>query len=339
MTGGRTLLEVKNLRQYFPIKGGVLGRTVNYVKAVDGVSFEIHEGETLSIVGESGSGKTTVGRSIIRLEKANGGSVVFDGVDLLKLSKAKMRKKRSDIQIIFQDPYASLNPRQTVYSMLNEAMNIQKIGDKANRHEEIRYLLETVGLGEHQMHLYPHQFSGGQRQRIGIARALSVRPKLIICDEAVSALDVSIQAQVLNLLKRLQRKYKLTYLFISHDLGVVRHISDRIIVMYLGKIMEVADKKSLFENPGHPYTKALLSSIPNMHPTGDEPERVVLHGDIPSPINPPAGCPFHTRCPQAFEKCEGWMPLYFPVSGVGHVAACHLLDRPGVVGEPTPVHV
>lgn len=323
MTGGKVLLDVKNLKQYFPIKGGVLGRAVNYVKAVDDVSFEVHEGETLSIVGESGSGKTTIGRSIIRLEQANGGSVVFDGDDLLKLSKGKLRKKRKDIQIIFQDPYASLNPRQTVYQILKEAMNIQNVGDKSKRRQDIIDLLETVGLGEHQIDLYPHQFSGGQRQRIGIARALSVRPKLIICDEAVSALDVSIQAQVLNLLKKLQRKYMLTYVFISHDLGVIRHISDRIIVMYLGKIMEISNKKELFENPGHPYTYALLSSIPSTK-IGEEKKRIILHGDMPSPINPPSGCPFHTRCPYAFDLCKEDLPPFHEARENQHVA-CHLL--------------
>jgi peptide/nickel transport system ATP-binding protein/oligopeptide transport system ATP-binding protein len=325
MTGGKVLLDVKNLKQYFPIKGGVLGRTINYVKAVDDISFEVREGETVSIVGESGSGKTTIGRSIIRLEQANGGSVIFDEEDLLRLNKERLRKKRKDIQIIFQDPYASLNPRQTVYQILNEAMNIQNIGDKSNRRQEIIDLLDTVGLGEHQVDLYPHQFSGGQRQRIGIARALSVRPKLIICDEAVSALDVSIQAQVLNLLKKLQRKYKLTYVFISHDLGVIRHISDRIIVMYLGKIMENSLKSDLFETPGHPYTYALLSSIPSIK-VGEKKDRIILHGDLPSPINPPAGCPFHTRCPYAFDLCGKELPPFYTARENQRVA-CHLLKN------------
>ncbi|MCL2198515.1 MAG: ATP-binding cassette domain-containing protein [Defluviitaleaceae bacterium] len=326
MTGGKVLLEVKNLKQYFPIKGGLIGRTINHVKAVDDVSFTVHEGETLSIVGESGSGKTTIGRSIIRLEQANGGSVIFDGEDLLSLSNRQMRKKRKDIQIIFQDPYASLNPRQTVYQIINEAMNIQGVGNKSERRQDILNLMETVGLGAHQIDLHPHQFSGGQRQRIGIARALSVRPKLIICDEAVSALDVSIQAQVLNLLKKLQRKYMLTYLFISHDLGVVRHISDRIIVMYLGKIMEVSGKKDLFETPGHPYTYALLSSIPSTKPTGEKKERIILHGDMPSPITPPSGCPFHTRCPYAFSACDKTLPPFYEARENQQVS-CHLLKK------------
>ena len=323
MTDGKVLLEVNNLKQYFPIKGGVLGRTVNQVKAVDDISFEIREGETLSIVGESGCGKSTTGRSIMRLEKPTGGQVIYDGEDLFALSKKDMRKRRGDIQIIFQDPYASLNPRRTVFQTINEAMTIQKIGDKSKRRQDVGELLQTVGIGEHQMDLYPHQFSGGQRQRIGIARALSVRPKLIICDEAVSALDVSIQAQVLNLLKSLQRRFKLTYIFISHDLGVVRHISDRIIVMYLGKIMEISDQKSLFNTPGHPYTYALLSSIPSTK-VDEKKERVILKGDVPSPINPPTGCPFHTRCPYAFDRCEAERPEFYQI-GENQSAACHLL--------------
>ena len=328
------ILEVKNLKQYFPIKGGVFGRTVNHVKAVDGIDFVVHEGETLSIVGESGCGKSTTGRAIIRLDEPYEGEVLFNGENLVKLNRSQMRKKRSDIQIIFQDPYASLNPRQTVFQILNEAMTIQNIGDKSDRRRRIGELLETVGLREHQMDLYPHQFSGGQRQRIGIARALSVRPKLIICDEAVSALDVSIQAQVLNLLKDLQRRFNLTYIFISHDLGVVRHISDRIVVMYLGKIMEVSDKSSLFNNPGHPYTYALLSSIPStkMGPEGgsvERADRIILSGDVPSPINPPTGCPFHTRCPFVQEECSRTMPSFYSLSNT-HQAACHLLKNGSV---------
>ena len=325
MTDRKVLLEVNNLKQYFPIKGGVLGRTVNHVKAVDDISFVIREGETLSIVGESGCGKSTTGRSIMRLEKPTGGQIIYNGEDLFTLSKKEMRRRRGDIQIIFQDPYASLNPRRTVFQTINEAMTIQKVGDKSNRRQEIGELLKTVGIGEHQMNLYPHQFSGGQRQRIGIARALSVRPKLIICDEAVSALDVSIQAQVLNLLKDLQRRFKLTYIFISHDLGVVRHISDRIIVMYLGKIMEISDQKSLFNTPGHPYTYALLSSIPSTK-MDEKKERVILYGDVPSPVNPPTGCPFHTRCPYVFDQCVSDRPEFYQI-GENQSAACHLLKN------------
>lgn len=324
----RELLKVKNLKQYFPIKGGILGRTVNYVKAVDDVSFTVYEGETVSIVGESGCGKSTTGRAILRLDEPTAGEIEFDGVDLLSLSKAEMRKKRKDLQIIFQDPYASINPRHTVRQILEEALEIQNVVPKNQREEKVKELMSKVGLGTYQMDRYPHEFSGGQRQRIGIARALSVNPKLIICDEAVSALDVSIQAQVINLLKQLQRDMKLTYLFISHDLGVVRHISDRIIVMYLGTIVEIADKTSLFENPQHPYTKALLSAIPIPDPNKKK-ERIILKGDVPSPIDPPTGCRFHTRCPFATEKCKTDVPELRTTDDMkeGHMGACHYMEE------------
>lgn len=324
----KELLKVEGLKQYFPIKGGFLGRTVNHVKAVDDISFTIYEGETVSIVGESGCGKSTTGRAILRLEEPTEGSVVFQGTDLTKIPKGEMRKFRKDLQIIFQDPYASINPRQTVASVLNEAMHIQNVLPADKRRARIEELLETVGLRPYQADRYPHEFSGGQRQRIGIARALSVDPKLIICDEAVSALDVSIQAQVLNLLEELQNDYGLTYLFISHDLGVVRHISDRIIVMYLGKIVEIADKLSLFENPQHPYTKALLSAIPVPDPDAVK-NRIVLRGDVPSPIDPPTGCRFHTRCPFATDKCKQEMPELrsTDVMKETHEAACHYLEE------------
>lgn len=324
----KELLKVEGLKQYFPIKGGFLGRTVNHVKAVDDISFTIYEGETVSIVGESGCGKSTTGRAILRLEEPTEGSVVFQGTDLTKISKGEMRKFRKDLQIIFQDPYASINPRQTVASVLNEAMHIQNVLPADQRRARIEELLETVGLRPYQADRYPHEFSGGQRQRIGIARALSVDPKLIICDEAVSALDVSIQAQVLNLLEELQNEYGLTYLFISHDLGVVRHISDRIIVMYLGKIVEIADKLSLFENPQHPYTKALLSAIPVPDPDAVK-NRIVLRGDVPSPIDPPTGCRFHTRCPFATDKCKTEEPQLRTTNVMKetHEAACHYLDE------------
>ena len=324
----KELLKVEGLKQYFPIKGGFLGRTVNHVKAVDDISFTIYEGETVSIVGESGCGKSTTGRAILRLEEPTEGSVSFQGTDITKLSKGKMRKYRKDMQIIFQDPYASINPRQTVASVLNEAMHIQNVLPKGERRARIEELLETVGLRAYQADRYPHEFSGGQRQRIGIARALSVNPKLIICDEAVSALDVSIQAQVLNLLEELQDEFGLTYLFISHDLGVVRHISDRIIVMYLGKIVEIADKTSLFENPQHPYTKALLSAIPVPDPDAKK-ERIVLKGDVPSPIDPPTGCRFHTRCPFATDKCKAEEPKLRKTGLMmeGHEAACHYMEE------------
>ena len=324
----KELLKVEGLKQYFPIKGGFLGRTVNHVKAVDDISFTIYEGETVSIVGESGCGKSTTGRAILRLEEPTEGSVVFQGTDLTKISKGEMRKFRKDLQIIFQDPYASINPRQTVASVLDEAMHIQNVLPAKQRRARIEQLLETVGLRPYQADRYPHEFSGGQRQRIGIARALSVDPKLIICDEAVSALDVSIQAQVLNLLEELQNEYGLTYLFISHDLGVVRHISDRIIVMYLGKIVEIADKISLFENPQHPYTKALLSAIPVPDPDAVK-NRIVLKGDVPSPIDPPNGCRFHTRCPFATDKCRTEVPELrtTDVMKATHEAACHYLEE------------
>ena len=324
----KTLLEVKDLKQYFPIKGGVLGRTINYVKAVDGISFTVKEGEVVSIVGESGCGKSTTGRAILRLNEPQGGEVIFDGVNLLRLSKGAMRSRRKDLQIIFQDPYASLNPKQTAYQIIEEAMAIQNIAPRGERRQRIIELFKTVGLGEHQIDRYPHEFSGGQRQRIGIARALSVRPKLIVCDEAVSALDVSIQAQVINLLKELQQKFGLTYLFISHDLGVVRHISDRIMVMYLGKIVEIAEKKSLFDSPQHPYTYALLSAIPSTK-IGEKKARILLKGDVPSPIDPPSGCRFYSRCPFAFDRCKDEAPALHKIKE-GHESACHLLENGAV---------
>ncbi|SEO57878.1 oligopeptide transport system ATP-binding protein [Amphibacillus marinus] len=326
----KELLKVTDLKQYFPIKGGMLGRTVNNVQAVDGVTFTVHEGETVSIVGESGCGKSTTGRAILRLDEPTGGQVEFDGEDLLALNNRQMRKKRKDLQIIFQDPYASINPRQTVRQVLEEALEIQNVVPKAERAAKIAELMETVGLGAHQADRFPHEFSGGQRQRIGIARALSVDPKLIIADEAVSALDVSIQAQVINLMKKLQRDFSLTYLFISHDLGVVRHISDRVIVMYLGKIVEIGDKTSIFDNPQHPYTKALLSAIPVPDPDIEtKKERIILQGDVPSPINPPAGCRFHTRCPFATDRCKTEVPELRTEEHMkeGHQGACHYIKE------------
>ncbi len=323
----KELLKVENLKVYFPIKGGFLGRTVNHVKAVDGISFSVFEGETVSLVGESGCGKSTAGRAILRLEQPTAGEVYYKGVNLTSLNKKEMRSTRKHLQIIFQDPFASINPRQTVIQVLEEALLIQNIVPSGQRRQRALELLDTVGLKEHQADRYPHEFSGGQRQRIGIARALSLNPNLIICDEAVSALDVSIRAQILNLLKRLQKEFQLTYLFISHDLGVVRHISDRVIVMYLGRIMEVADKKSLFEQARHPYTKALLSAIPVLRPSQKR-ERIVLTGDVPSSLDPPEGCRFHTRCPYAQDICKTEVPELRSAGEMkeGHQAACHFFE-------------
>ncbi|MEX0414828.1 ABC transporter ATP-binding protein [Bacillus sp. C30] len=317
------LLQVQNLKQYFPIKRGILGRSIDYIKAVDDISFTVYEKETVSIVGESGCGKSTTGRAILRLDTPTSGKIVFQDKNLLELNKSAMRKVRKDLQVIFQDPFASLNPRQTVGSILEEAMSIQNVCQKEQQKEKVIELLGKVGLPPDAVKRYPHEFSGGQRQRIGIARALAVNPKLIICDEAVSALDVSVQAQVLNLLKQLQRQYGLTYLFISHDLAVVRHISDRIIVMYLGTIVEIADKHSLFNNPQHPYTKALLSAIPTIS-AGTKKERIELKGDLPSPLNPPKGCRFHTRCPYAIEQCTTEQPSFQSISE-DHKVACHII--------------
>lgn len=322
------LLKVEDLKVYFPIKGGVLGRTNNYVKAVDGISFEVFAGETLSIVGESGCGKSTTGRAILRLEEPTAGKIIFADKNILHLSRRKLRETRRHIQMIFQDPYASLNPRQTVKDILTEALKIQKIVPKEKIDTRVGELLEKVGIASYQQDRYPHEFSGGQRQRVGIARALAVEPKLIICDEAVSALDVSIKAQILNLLKKLQYDLRLTYVFISHDLGVVRHISDRIVVMYLGKIVEQGDKHSIFANPRHPYTQALLSAIPVPDPEQKK-ERIVLKGDVPSPIDPPAGCRFHTRCPFATDLCRQQEPQLrsVPEMKSGHLAACHYIEK------------
>lgn len=320
----KVLLKVEQLKQYFPIKGGFFGRTINHVKAVDDITFDIKQGETLSIVGESGCGKSTTGRAILRLDEPTSGSIHFQDKVLLSLGKKEMRRTRKDLQVIFQDPFASLNPRQTIGQILGEALAIQNVVTKEKRKSRIEELLGHVGLRPESMERYPHEFSGGQRQRIGIARALAVDPKLIICDEAVSALDVSIQAQVLNLLKSLQRQFDLTFLFISHDLGVVRHISDRVMVMYLGKIVEIADKKSIFEQPQHPYTRALLSAIPVPNPVHER-ERILLTGDVPSPIDPPNGCRFHTRCPFVQDICKTQLPE-LKRSAQNHQVACHIVS-------------
>ncbi|MFA1739178.1 ABC transporter ATP-binding protein [Lysinibacillus fusiformis] len=319
------LLQVNNLKQHFSLKKEKLFGPQQVVKAVDGVSFEIMPGETLSIVGESGCGKSTTGRSILRLDEPTSGEVLLFGKNLVTMNKKELRVARKDIQIIFQDPYASLNPRRTIRKMLTEAMSIQKIVPPEQQEARMIELMSLVGLRPEYLERYPHEFSGGQRQRIGIARALAVNPKIIICDESVSALDVSIQAQILNLLKQLQRDLDLTFLFISHDLSVVRHISDRIMVMYLGKVVEIADKQSLFTQPHHPYTKALFSSIPVIDKEHRK-ERIILKGDLPSPLNPPTGCSFHTRCPFATDKCKAEVPALREIT-VTHKVACHFAEN------------
>ncbi|MGM0602934.1 MAG: ABC transporter ATP-binding protein [Bacillota bacterium] len=320
------LLEVNNLKKYFPVKAGIFKKTVAHVKAVDDISFFVNEGETLGLVGESGCGKSTTGRTILRLLEATAGEVIFEGKDVLSLNKEDLRNIRRDMQIIFQDPYASLNPRMTVADIVGEPIDIHNLAkNKKDRNEKVKDILERVGLGSEYMRRYPHEFSGGQRQRIGVARALAVDPKLIIADEPVSALDVSIQAQVINLLQDLQKEFGLTYLFIAHDLSVVKHISDRIAVMYLGKIVEMADKNELFNDPMHPYTQSLLSAIPEADPTKKK-DRIILEGDVPSPVDPPSGCRFHPRCPKAFDKCSVEEPV-FKDYGDNHFAACHLLEE------------
>ena len=320
------LLEVKNLKKYFPVKAGVFRKTVAHVKAVDDVSFAIKKGETLGLVGESGCGKSTTGRTILRLLEASAGKIIFDGKDVLSMDKKELRSIRKEMQIIFQDPYASLNPRMTVADIVGEPLDIHNlVSNKKEKKEKVKELLNDVGLLPEQMRRYPHEFSGGQRQRIGVARALAVDPKLIIADEPVSALDVSIQAQVINLLQDLQDKFDLTYLFIAHDLSVVKHISDRIAVMYLGKIVELTDKKELFNNTLHPYTQSLLSAIPIADPTYEK-DRILLEGDVPSPVDPPSGCRFHPRCPEAMEICKEKEPV-FKDYGNGHFAACHLVEE------------
>lgn len=319
-TEGDFLLEVDKLRKYFPIRGGIFSRVVANVKAVQDISFAIRPGEVVGLVGESGSGKTTAGRAILRLIEPTSGSVKFNGVDVVKLNKQQMREYRKEMQIIFQDPFASLNPRMTVGDIIGEALVIHKLAKGKAKEERVADLLERVGLSSSHMRRYPHEFSGGQRQRIGIARALAVDPKFIVADEPVSALDVSIQAQVVNLLQDLKNDLGLTMLFIAHDLGVVEYISDRVIVMYLGKVMEIAPAKELYANPVHPYTEALLSAIPIPDPTLKR-ERVILQGDIPSPINPPSGCVFRTRCPIAIDECAKVDPPLEEVSP-GHFKAC-----------------
>lgn len=324
----RDLVEVKNLVKYFPIRGGVFLKEIASVKAVDDVSLTIREGETLGLVGESGCGKTTLGRLILRLEEPSSGEVFFQEKNILSFDKERMRSLRKDMQIIFQDPFSSLNPRKTVSHIIGEPLLIHGLRRRRVREERVLELLRVVGLRREHMRRYPHQFSGGQRQRIGVARALALHPKLMICDEAVSALDVSIQAQVINLLKDLQQEFGLTYLFISHDLAVVEHVSDRLAVMYLGKIVELAESFQIYQSPLHPYTQALLSASPIPDPLfrGD---RIILKGDVPSPIDPPSGCRFHTRCLYAEDICTQKEPQ-LKEARENHLAACHFAGSVGV---------
>ena len=327
-----TLLEMRNLKMHFPIKAGVLRRTVGHVKAVDGVDLEIKKGETLGLVGESGCGKSTLARLVLRLLEPTEGEVLFEGEDILHYDRRRMLDVRRNMQIIFQDPYASLNPRMSVGNIIAEPLKTHKVSGSSapERKKRVQELLEVVGLSPEHYNRYPHEFSGGQRQRIGVARAIALNPRLIICDEPVSALDVSIQAQVVNLLQDLQKEFDLTYVFIAHDLSVVKHISDRVAVMYLGKIVEVADRKDLYDTPRHPYTASLLSAIPVPDPRKERArQRVVLTGDVPSPANPPSGCSFHTRCPRAQNYCKENEPHLEPQESEGHRASCFFPVREG----------
>ena len=320
----KVILEVKNLRKCFPIKKSITGKVLKELVAVDNVSFTLNAGETIGIVGESGCGKTTLGRTILKLHQPSGGEIIFNGENITKYSKKEMRHLRTDMQIIFQDPYSSLPPRATVGDILSEPVRVHNIVPKDQVKDYVMDLMEKCGLRDYYYERYPHEFSGGQRQRICIARALSVNPKLVICDEPVSALDVSIQAQIINLLRDLQKKLNLTYLFISHDISVVKFISDKIGVMYLGSMVEFGTKKDIFDGPLHPYTQALFSAIPNPNPDVKM-NRIVLKGDIPSPVNPPSGCRFHTRCPYAIERCAQEVPEFKDYNG--HFCACHLVDE------------
>ena len=321
---GETLVEVKNLVKYFPVRAGLLQRVVNHVKAVDDVSFIVRRGETLGLVGESGCGKTTVGRTMLRLVEPTSGSVMINGEDVFSMKPRALKLARREMQIIFQDPYASLDPRVPIGESIMEGLHIHRVGTPRERIEIMMETMKKVGLEDYHARRYPHEFSGGQRQRIGIARALALRPSFIICDEPVSALDVSIQSQVLNILKDLQGEFGLTYLFIAHNLSVVEHVSDRVLVMYLGKMVELTTRVELFRNPLHPYTKALMSAIPVPNPRLKR-QRVILKGDVPSPLNPPKGCRFHPRCPVAIEKCSQEEPV-FKENSPDHWVACWLVD-------------
>ena len=326
MTQNTTLLRVENLTKHFPVTRGIIfQKQVGAVQAVDDISFEIKKGETFGLVGESGCGKSTTGRAILQLHKPTAGKVYFEDTELTTASPAVLRKMRRNMQIIFQDPYASLNPRMTVGSIIAEPLEIHNIGTSKERQERVQELLKLVGLNPYFVNRYPHEFSGGQRQRIGVARALALQPEFIVCDEPISALDVSIQAQVVNLLEELQDEFGLTYLFIAHDLSMVRHISDRVAVMYLGKVVELATRNELYEDPLHPYAKALLSAVPIPDPVMEEKRRrIILEGDVPSPINPPSGCRFHPRCPIAEDVCKQAIPEWREAKP-GHWVACHLV--------------
>ena len=329
LVASKTLVDVRDLKMYFPVtRGIVFQRVVGNVRAVDGISFSIERGQTMGLVGESGSGKTTIGRTIVRLYKPTAGQILFDNKDLATLGGEELRHIRQRVQMIFQDPYASLNPRYTIGSLIAEPMHIFKVASRAEIRERTAELLRVVGLRSEYIDRYPHEFSGGQRQRIAVARALSINPEFVIADEPVSALDVSIRAQVLNLLQRLQRQFNLTYLFVSHDLSVVRHVADRIAVMYLGKIVELSDRDELYAAPKHPYTKALLSAVPIPDPQIEKRrQRIILSGDLPSPINIPSGCRFHTRCPMAQNICREIEPVFEAKEGREHYAACHFSER------------
>ncbi|MCM3700407.1 ABC transporter ATP-binding protein [Paenibacillus macerans] len=320
------LLQVEHLKKYYPIGGGMFGKSKQqFVKAVDDISFTVQKGETFGLVGESGCGKSTTGRSLLRLIEPTDGRVVFNGDDITALSPEELRQKRKDMQIVFQDPFSSLDPRHTVQRILEEPLIVHGVGDAKERRKIIDRLIDVVGLTQGHLQRYPHQFSGGQRQRIGIARALSLQPKLVVADEPVSALDVSIQSQVINLLQDLQEEFGLTYIFIAHDLSVVKHICDRVAVMYLGRIVEIAEKNKLYSSPQHPYTQALLSAVPEPDPD-KKPERIILQGEVPSPANAPVGCAFHTRCPLAMDICRSKRPELAETEA-GHLTACHLFTQ------------